>query len=169
MRLFEDLTEQDRAGSLILAESCLEGPIRPSKNSDSLKGYTYSATTSILRANSRGRHENYLLHRRRERLPPGRRRPRLLLHDPSDPRRQRQDSPALRAALSFSQRAEQMWTWSPPTTRSRPIINTRDEPSPIRSYRRMHVIVGDTNAAEPTSALKIGMTELLAGRGKTCH
>jgi len=31
---------------------------------------------------------------------------------------------------------------------SRPIINTRDEPTPIREIRRLHVIVGDANMSE---------------------
>ena len=48
------------------------------------------------------------------------------------------------------------------TTLKRPIINTRDEPlADSGSYRRMHVIVGDTNVAEPTTALKVGMTWML--------
>jgi len=48
------------------------------------------------------------------------------------------------------------------TTFNRPIINTRDEAlADSGAYRRMHVIVGDTNVAEPTTALKVGMTELL--------
>ena len=65
--------------------------------------------------------------------------------------------------LQFSQRADQMWdAVSSATTRSRPIINTRDEAlADSGAYRRMHVIVGDTNVAEPTTALKVGMTELL--------
>ena len=65
--------------------------------------------------------------------------------------------------LQFSQRADQMWdAVSSATTRSRPIINTRDEAlADSGAYRRMHVIVGDTNVAEPTTVLKVGMTELL--------
>ena len=65
--------------------------------------------------------------------------------------------------LQFSQRADQMWdAVSSATTRSRPIINTRDEAlADSGAYRRMHVIVGDTNVAEPTTTLKIGMTEML--------
>ena len=48
------------------------------------------------------------------------------------------------------------------TTRSRPIINTRDEPLADSSrYRRMHVIVGDSSMAEPTTALKLGSTLLI--------
>src|SRR5699024_7102038 len=43
-----------------------------------------------------------------------------------------------------------------------PIINTRDEPHGDSSrFRRMHVIVGDSNMAEPTFALKVGSTLLM--------
>ncbi|KQB85744.1 Pup--protein ligase [Corynebacterium lowii] len=63
----------------------------------------------------------------------------------------------------FSQRAEQVWEGvSSATTRSRPIINTRDEPHADSSrYRRLHVIVGDSVMAEPTLALKIGSALLM--------
>ena len=63
----------------------------------------------------------------------------------------------------FSQRADHMWEGvSSATTRSRPIINTRDEPHGDSSrFRRMHVIVGDSNMAEPTFALKVGSMLLM--------
>ncbi len=66
-----------------------------------------------------------------------------------------------RAAYSFSARADQIHdALSGATTRTRPIINTRDEPlSDSTSYRRLHVIVGDTNMAEPTTALKVASTD----------
>jgi proteasome accessory factor A len=45
------------------------------------------------------------------------------------------------------------------TTRSRPIINTRDEPhADAEIYRRLHVIVGDSNMSEYTTFLKLGST-----------
>ena len=45
------------------------------------------------------------------------------------------------------------------TTRSRPIINTRDEPhADAERYRRLHVIVGDSNMSETTTLLKVGVT-----------
>ena len=51
------------------------------------------------------------------------------------------------ASYSLSQRAEHIWEGvSSATTRSRPIINTRDEPhADAEKYRRLHVIVGDSN------------------------
>lgn len=45
------------------------------------------------------------------------------------------------------------------TTLKRPIINTRDEPHADPSkYRRLHVIIGDANLAEPQTYLKLGAT-----------
>ena len=63
----------------------------------------------------------------------------------------------------LSQRADQVWEGvSSATTRTRPIINTRDEPhGDSHRFRRMHVIVGDSNMAEPTFALKVGSTLLV--------
>ena len=64
---------------------------------------------------------------------------------------------------SIAQRAEHIWEGvSSATTRSRPIINTRDEPhADAERYRRLHVIVGDSNMSEYTSFLKVGATALL--------
>lgn len=63
----------------------------------------------------------------------------------------------------FSQRADHVWEGvSSATTRSRPIINTRDEPhADSNRFRRLHVIVGDSNMSETTTALKIGSTQLV--------
>ncbi|SFI59066.1 Pup--protein ligase [Amycolatopsis sacchari] len=67
------------------------------------------------------------------------------------------------AVYCLSQRAEHIWEGvSSATTRSRPIINTRDEPhADAERYRRLHVIVGDSNMAEPTTLLKIGTAHLV--------
>lgn len=63
----------------------------------------------------------------------------------------------------LSQRAEHIWEGvSSATTRSRPIINTRDEPhADAELYRRLHVIVGDSNMSEYATFLKIGATSIL--------
>lgn len=67
------------------------------------------------------------------------------------------------AGYTLSQRADHVWEGvSSATTRSRPIINTRDEPHADSSkYRRLHVIVGDSNMSETTTALKVGSTLLV--------
>ncbi|QGF24849.1 Pup--protein ligase [Raineyella fluvialis] len=67
------------------------------------------------------------------------------------------------AVFQLSQRADQMWdTVSSATTRSRPMINTRDEPhGDPELYRRLHVIVGDSSMSQTTTLLKVGATELV--------
>ncbi|HEY2225342.1 Pup--protein ligase [Actinomycetospora sp.] len=67
------------------------------------------------------------------------------------------------AVYCLSQRAEHIWEGvSSATTRSRPIINTRDEPhADAERYRRLHVIVGDSNMSEVTTLLKVGTTHLV--------
>jgi len=63
----------------------------------------------------------------------------------------------------LSQRAEHIWEGvSSATTRSRPIINTRDEPhADAEKYRRLHVIVGDSNMSEYATFLKVGATSIV--------
>ena len=63
----------------------------------------------------------------------------------------------------MSQRADHIWEGvSSATTRSRPIINTRDEPhADAEQYRRLHVIVGDSNMSESTTMLKVGSCDLV--------
>ncbi|MFM8237844.1 MAG: Pup--protein ligase [Actinomycetota bacterium] len=63
----------------------------------------------------------------------------------------------------LSQRADHIWEGvSSATTRSRPIINTRDEPhADAERYRRLHVIVGDSNMSEYATFLKTGTMALL--------
>jgi proteasome accessory factor A len=63
----------------------------------------------------------------------------------------------------LSQRAEHIWEGvSSATTRSRPIINTRDEPhADAERYRRLHVIVGDSNMNEVTTLLKVGSADIV--------
>ena len=63
----------------------------------------------------------------------------------------------------LSQRAEHIWEGvSSATTRSRPIINTRDEPhADADTYRRLHVIVGDSNMADDSNILKVGTAAIV--------
>ncbi|GEA82925.1 MAG: Pup--protein ligase [Cellulomonas sp.] len=67
------------------------------------------------------------------------------------------------AVYCLSQRADHIWeAVSSATTRSRPIINTRDEPhADAEHFRRLHVIVGDSSMSESTTMLKVGATDLL--------
>ncbi len=68
-----------------------------------------------------------------------------------------------RVEFHVSQRADVMWeATSSATTRSRPMINTRDEPhADAELYRRLHVIVGDSNLAQSSTLLKVGATDLV--------
>ncbi len=63
----------------------------------------------------------------------------------------------------LAQRAEHIWEGvSSATTRSRPIINTRDEPhADAERYRRLHVIAGDSNMSEYVTYAKIGTSAAL--------
>ncbi|ASR54459.1 Pup--protein ligase [Cellulomonas sp. CW35] len=67
------------------------------------------------------------------------------------------------AVYCLSQRADHIWeAVSSATTRSRPIINTRDEPhADAEHFRRLHVIVGDSSMSESTTMLKVGATDLV--------
>jgi proteasome accessory factor A len=67
------------------------------------------------------------------------------------------------AMFCIAQRAEHIWEGvSSATTRSRPIINTRDEPhADAERFRRLHVIVGDSNMSEYATYLKCGTTSII--------
>ena len=67
------------------------------------------------------------------------------------------------AMYCIAQRAEHIWEGvSSATTRSRPIINTRDEPhADAERFRRLHVIVGDSNMSEYATFLKVGATSII--------
>jgi proteasome accessory factor A len=63
----------------------------------------------------------------------------------------------------LSQRAQHIHEkTSSSTTSSRSIINTRDEPhADAEKYRRLHIIVGDSNMSEFTTLMKIGVTAVV--------
>ncbi|WKD61182.1 Pup--protein ligase [Corynebacterium ciconiae DSM 44920] len=121
------------------------------------------------RGNSYGAHENYLVSREtslkvlsRTLLPFLITRQLIcgagMIHNPRLPQ-----ADPFPLGYCLSQRADHVWEGvSSATTRTRPIINTRDEPhADSKRYRRLHVIVGDANMAEPTIALKVGSTLLV--------
>ncbi|ATG54828.1 Pup--protein ligase [Brachybacterium ginsengisoli] len=67
------------------------------------------------------------------------------------------------ARFVFSRRSDHMWeAVSSATTRTRPIINTRDEPhgDPTR-FRRLHVIVGDSTMSAVSTHLRFATTDLV--------
>ena len=71
--------------------------------------------------------------------------------------------PSHRGYYAISQRAEHIREEiSIGTTTARGIINTRDEPHADREkYRRLHVIVGDSNMSEFSTFLKVGTTGII--------
>ncbi|RSX54745.1 proteasome accessory factor PafA [Bifidobacterium dolichotidis] len=53
-------------------------------------------------------------------------------------------------------------TVSSATTRSRPMVNTRDEPhANPEQFRRLHVIIGDSNRSQWATRMKLAMTHLV--------
>ncbi|MGO2633405.1 MAG: Pup--protein ligase [Galactobacter sp.] len=158
-----DLLSHDRAGALMLSRL-----ITLAEDSYAAEGAP--ARLHLLRnnvdsqGNSFGCHENYLIPRRLEykRLT-GQLLPFLITRQllaGSGHLGRDQDG---RPKLVLSQRAEHMWEGvSSSSTRSRPMINTRDEPhADAERYRRLHVIVGDTNVAEGSTLLKTVSTHLV--------
>ncbi len=68
-----------------------------------------------------------------------------------------------KAHFFLSQRAQHIHEkTSSSTTSSRSIINTRDEPhADAEKYRRLHIIIGDSNMSEYATFLKVGTTALV--------
>ncbi len=67
------------------------------------------------------------------------------------------------AVYVLSQRAEHIWEGvSSATTRSRPVINSRDEPhADAERFRRLHVIVGDSNMSDYATWLRLATCDLV--------
>jgi proteasome accessory factor A len=160
--LLHDLVAHDKAG-----ERILEGLLDSAEQrlaEEGIRGDIYLFRNNTDSAgNSYGCHENYLTSRRDE-----------LAHYtevliPFLVSRQiyagagKILQTARGAMFCISQRAEHIWEGvSSATTRSRPIINTRDEPhADSDRYRRLHVIVGDSNMGEYPTFLKVGATSIL--------
>lgn len=156
------LVAQDKAGERIVHDLVARGEARLAAAGVEGTIYLYKNNTDSA-GNSYGCHENYLVRRRAD----FRAFASVLL--PFFVSRQIVTGSGCitrtpeGAHLSFSPRADHMWEgMSSATTRSRPMINTRDEPHAHADlYRRMHVIVGDSTMAEPTTRLKMGSTDLL--------
>jgi len=157
-----DLVAHDKAGERILEALLSAAQVRLHEEGISGEVYLFKNNTDSA-GNSYGCHENYLVARQGEfarmadvLIPffvtrqifcgAGK-----VLHGPRG------------AQFCLSQRAEHIWEGvSSATTRSRPIINTRDEPhADAERFRRLHVIVGDSNMSEWTNLLKVGVTDLV--------
>ena len=156
------LIAHDKAGELILEELCHEAEERLS--ADGFEGRIFLFKNNTVSAgHSYGSHETYLLPRKggfnrlADVLIPFLVTRQLLvgagkiINTPQG------------ALYAFSQRADHIWEGvSSATTRSRPIINTRDEPhADAEFFRRLHVIVGDSTMSETTALLKTGSVDLV--------
>ena len=156
------LITHDKAGERILEGLLVDAERRLQEEGIAGDVYLFKNNTDSA-GNSNGCHENYLVGRHGEfqrladtlipflvsrQIVTGAGK---VLHTPRGP------------VYCVSQRAEHIWEGvSSATTRSRPIINTRDEPhADAERYRRLHVIVGDSNMSETTAMLKVGATDLV--------
>lgn len=171
-----DLLAQDRAGEGILLELLADAQA-------AIEAEGHDGTVHLLKnnadssGNSYGCHENYLIRRTVEfsrlttALLPFLVSRQLLvgagaLIGAVPPGTRAGEGPATATSgtvFGFSARSDFMWEGvSSATTRSRPIINARDEPhADAALYRRLHVIVGDSNRSETTSLLKLGSAGLV--------
>ncbi|MGD8201399.1 Pup--protein ligase [Ornithinimicrobium sp. W1679] len=157
-----DLVAHDKAGELVVQDLADDAEQRLAEEGMDATVYVLKNNVDS-RGNSYGSHENYLV----------RRTPRLeRITDPLVPflvTRQlvsgtgRLHVVGERATFLVSQRADHVWEGlSSATTRSRPIINTRDEPhADAERYRRLHVIVGDSTMSQTTTMVRVGMTDLV--------
>lgn len=169
-----DLIAQDKAGELLFAD--LMNQAQDYIEEDGKEGTFYLFKNNVDSAgNSFGSHENYMLERKVEfsklvkSLIPFLITRQILVGagktHPQGPaawggqHRETSNEPS----YSFSQRADYIWEGaSTATTRSRPLINTRDEPhADATLYRRLHVINGDSNMSETTTLLKVGSTDII--------
>lgn len=157
-----ELVAQDRAGERILADLAQQANQRLADDGQDARIHLLKNNVDS-EGNSFGSHENYLVDRRGEFT----RLPRFLL--PFLVTRQIvtgaggvvRDEDGAR--FVFSRRSDHMWeAVSSATTRTRPIINTRDEPhgDPSR-FRRLHVIVGDSTMSEVSTHLRFATTDLV--------
>jgi proteasome accessory factor A len=160
--LIADLVAHDKAGERILDHLVAGAEAR--LREEGIRGVIYLFKNNTDSAgNSYGCHENYLTSRRddfahyTEILIP------FLVSRQIFAGAGKVLQTARGAVYCLSQRAEHIWEGvSSATTRSRPIINTRDEPhADAERFRRLHVIVGDSNMSEYATFLKVGSTSIL--------
>ena len=164
-----DLVAQDRAGERIFAELTAQADARLAEAGQDARIHLLKNNVDSA-GNAFGSHENYLVDRRGEFT----RLPRYLLPflvtrqivtgaggvAPAVPG---EAGEGAGAQFVFSRRSDHMWeAVSSATTRTRPIINTRDEPhGDANLYRRLHVIVGDSTMSEVSTHLRFATTDLV--------
>ena len=158
----EDLVAHDKAG-----ERILDGLVASAEDrlrDEGIRGVVYLFKNNTDSAgNSYGCHENYLTSRRDDFAHYAQVLIPFLVTRQIYAGAGKVLQTARGAVYCVSQRAEHIWEGaSSATTRSRPIINTRDEPhADAERFRRLHVIVGDSNMSEYATYLKIGVMSIL--------
>ena len=156
------LITHDKAGERILQDLVVDAEARLAEEGIGGDIYLFKNNTDSA-GNSYGCHENYLIGRAGEfsRIADGLI-PFLVTRQLIAGAGKILQSPR-GASYCLSQRADHIWEGvSSATTRSRPIINTRDEPhADAERYRRLHVIVGDSNMSQTTTFLKVGSAALV--------
>jgi proteasome accessory factor A len=153
---FHDLIVQDKAGERILEELILDAQDRLAEEGIEGEIYLFKNNTDS-GGNSYGCHENFLIKRRQDYLEQIEALLPFLITRQLICGAGKVLTTPRGTIYSLSQRADHMWEGvSSATTRSRPIINTRDEPhADSEAFRRLHVIVGDSNMSEMTTLLKV--------------
>lgn len=153
---FHDLIVQDKAGERILEELIVDAQDRLAEEGIEGEIYLFKNNTDS-GGNSYGCHENFLIKRRQDYLEQIEALLPFLITRQLICGAGKVLITPRGTIYSLSQRADHMWEGvSSATTRSRPIINTRDEPhADSEAFRRLHVIVGDSNMSEMTTLLKV--------------
>ena len=158
----QQLITHDRAGERILEGLSIDAEARLREEGISGDIYLFKNNTDSA-GNSYGCHENYLVERSTDFLTLAEGFIPFLISRQIVTGAGKVLQTPRGAVYCVSQRADHIWEGvSSATTRSRPIINTRDEPhADADMYRRLHVIVGDSNMSETTSMLKVGAADLV--------
>ena len=156
------LINHDRAGERILEGLCVDAEQRLREEGIAGDIYLFKNNTDSA-GNSYGCHENYLVERSTDFLSLAEGFIPFLISRQIITGAGKVLQTPRGALYCVSQRADHIWEGvSSATTRSRPIINTRDEPhADADLYRRLHVIVGDSNMSETTAMLKVGSADLV--------
>ena len=147
-RLIEALARRTQAG---LVEDGIEGRIKVFRNNTDFAGNSY------------GSHENYLVVRDGPFQPLADALLPFLVTRQIFAGAGKILRTARGAVYVLSQRAEHIWEGvSSATTRSRPVINSRDEPhADAERFRRLHVIVGDSNMSDFATWLRVATCDLV--------
>jgi proteasome accessory factor A len=147
-RILDDLRRRTEA---TLADEGIDGQVRIFRNNTDFSGNSY------------GSHENYLVARKGEFQPVADALLPFLVTRQIFAGAGKVLQTARGAVYVLSQRAEHIWEGvSSATTRSRPVINSRDEPhADAERFRRLHVIVGDSNMSDYATWLRVATCDLV--------